>query len=35
MAVPARVAPLLSHGFLAGWAALTALPLVWAVLSSF
>ena len=35
MAVPGRVAPVLSHGFLAGWAALTTLPLLWAVLSSF
>jgi N-acetylglucosamine transport system permease protein len=30
-----RVVPLLSHGFLVGWALLTTLPLVWAVLSSF
>ena len=27
--------PLLSHGFLAGWALVTTLPLLWAVLSSF
>ena len=30
-----RVAPLFSHTFLIGWALLTTLPLVWAVLSSF
>ncbi|MFI7541853.1 carbohydrate ABC transporter permease [Actinoplanes sp. NPDC049599] len=27
--------PVLTHGFLAGWAVLTTLPLLWAVLSSF
>jgi N-acetylglucosamine transport system permease protein len=32
---PGRVVPVLSHGFLAGWALLTTLPLVWAVVSSF
>ncbi|MGA5298992.1 carbohydrate ABC transporter permease [Nucisporomicrobium flavum] len=32
---PGRVIPVLSHGFLAGWALLTTLPLLWAVLSSF
>ncbi|MEV4704273.1 carbohydrate ABC transporter permease [Actinoplanes sp. NPDC049316] len=31
---PGRVVPVLSHGFLAGWALLTTLPLLWAVLSS-
>jgi N-acetylglucosamine transport system permease protein len=30
-----RVAPVLSHAFLIGWAVLTTLPLLWAVLSSF
>ncbi|UQU61241.1 carbohydrate ABC transporter permease [Couchioplanes caeruleus] len=32
---PGRVIPVLSHGFLAGWALLTTLPLLWAVVSSF
>ena len=32
---PARRTPVLSHAFLVGWALLTTLPLVWAVLSSF
>jgi N-acetylglucosamine transport system permease protein len=31
----ARRTPVLSHAFLVGWALLTTLPLVWAVLSSF
>jgi N-acetylglucosamine transport system permease protein len=30
-----RTVPALSHGFLIGWALLTTLPLLWAVLSSF
>ena len=30
-----RAIPVLSHGFLIGWALLTTLPLLWAVLSSF
>jgi N-acetylglucosamine transport system permease protein len=30
-----RLVPVLSHGFLIGWALLTTLPLLWAVLSSF
>src|SRR4051794_28752194 len=30
-----RVVPVLSHAFLIGWALLTTLPLLWAVLSSF
>ncbi|GAA4954301.1 carbohydrate ABC transporter permease [Actinoplanes utahensis] len=32
---PRRTVPIVSHAFLAGWALLTTLPLVWAVLSSF
>ncbi|MFI7372309.1 carbohydrate ABC transporter permease [Actinoplanes sp. NPDC049668] len=32
---PARRVPVLSHAFLIGWALLTTLPLLWAVLSSF
>jgi N-acetylglucosamine transport system permease protein len=30
-----RVVPILSHAFLVGWAVLTTLPLLWAVVSSF